>query len=64
MDKEIKTTSQETLDTETNKNIDYISIETVPEPDYSYGNGNQTLDYNVAMRNKPNIYNPLLFVWT
>ena len=33
MDKEIKTTSQETLDTETNKNIDYISIETVPEPE-------------------------------
>lgn len=55
---------QENIEQKPNKEIEYVQLETVKLPDYSYGNGNTTLDYKVAIRNKPTWFwtNPLLLI--
>lgn len=54
---------QQTVESKIKWPIEYVTMETVSVPDYSYGNGNEELDYNTALRNKPTIINPLLFIW-
>ena len=34
--------------------IEYVTMETVPTPDYSYGVDAEPLNYEYAVRNKPN----------
>ena len=51
----------ENIDVKDNKQVEFVTIDTVPEPDYSYGNENETLDYNLAMRNTPK--KDLLLMW-
>jgi len=53
--KETKEISPENIDSDTNKEIESVEIEQVPQPDYSYGIENQALDYKTSVRNQPNI---------
>lgn len=57
----IETTSQPKW----TEKIETIYPETIPVPDYNYGNSQNTLDYNIALRNKPNnSNNPKMWSFT
>jgi hypothetical protein len=46
--------SMDSIDSqEPNKDIEYVKQDTIDIPDYRYGESNEQLDYNVALRNKP-----------
>lgn len=46
--------------TTNNSNIEYVSQESLQTPDYSYGLTNEPLNYEVAIRDKPNMRRFLL----
>ena len=43
--------SQETVNAQTNKLIEYVTIETLNPPSQDYGKVNESLDAGVAIRN-------------
>lgn len=51
----IEQVTQESSDIKANKTIEYISQESVPLADYTYGIDQEALNYNVALRDTPNI---------
>lgn len=57
MTNEIKTIKPQTLESSSNikwaEVIETIYPETIESPNYDYGNSQSTLDYNIALRNKP-----------
>jgi len=57
MTNEIKTIEPQTIDSSSNikwtEKIETIYPETIESPTYDYGNSQNTLDYNIALRNKP-----------
>ena len=64
-----KITNPETLESQTKvwEKIETIYPETLEVPTYDYGNSQNTLDYNIALRNKPswNIFCKFyLYTWT